>query len=134
MEELFSSENGKVAHLSNDGIIIMRFIGDMSDEAYFEIWDNSIECAIKTESKLFLIDQSQIGNVSFMARSKVVIKYLPTIKKEIGRKLKVAVLTSGSVVHKSGMKYLAKTFQKLASFNIEFFNDEKGAIYWIGEK
>ena len=125
---------GKVAHLEDDGIIVMRFIGDMPDEAYFEIWDNSIEGAVKAESKLFLIDQSQIGNVSFMARSKVVIKYLPTIKKEIGKYLKVAVLTSSSVVHKSGMKYLAKTFQKLASFNIEFFNDETEALKWLGEK
>ncbi len=134
MKELFSSAHGKVAHLEDDGIIVMRFIGDMPDEAYFEIWENSIKHSLETNSNNFLIDQSQIGNVSFLARSKVVIKYLPTIKKEIGESLKAAVFTSSKVVHKSGMKYLAKTFQKLASFNIEFFNNEQDAINWIREK
>ena len=131
MEELFCSENGKVEYLAEEGIIVMRFIGDMKDEAYFEVWENIIKSAVETGAKHFINDQREIGNVSFKARSMVVIKYIPTIKKEIGEDLKVAIVTSKSAIHKSGIKYLVKTFQKLGSFNIEFFDNNREAINWL---
>lgn len=134
MEELFSSKNGKVEYLSDEGIIVMRFIGDMTDEAYFEVWENIIIGAVDKGAKHFLNDQSEIGNVSFKARSMVVIKYIPTIKKKVGENLTVAIVTSKSAIHKSGIRYLVKTFQKLGSFNIEFFDSKREAISWLSQK
>ncbi len=52
----------------------------------------------------------------------------------MGEDLRVAIVTSKSAIHKSGIRYLVKTFQKLGSFTIEFFDDNKEAINWLSQK
>ena len=131
MKELFSSKNSEILLLEELNVLIIRFIGDMTDEAYFEIWEKGLEFAIQKGSKRFIMDQSPVGHVSFTARSKVIMRYLPRYKKGLGKELKVGVLSSSNMIHSAGIKYMVKTFKSLTSFSIEFFSAEDDAIEWL---
>lgn len=134
MKELFSSKNSEILHFEGENILIIRFIGDMSDEAYYEVWEKGLEYAIEKESRRFIMDQSPVGHVSFSARSKVVMRYLPRYRKNLGKELKVGVLSSSNMIHSAGIKYMVKTFRSLTSFSIELFSSESDAIGWLTRK
>ena len=38
MREFFSSNNSTIEHIEEGNIVVTRFIGDISDESYFQIW------------------------------------------------------------------------------------------------
>ncbi len=131
MKELFSSKNSEILHLEEANILIIRFIDDISDDAYFEIWEKGLELAIEKDSRRIIMDQSPVGHVSFTARSKVIMRYLPRYKKGLGKELQVGVLSSSNMIHSAGIKYMVKTFKSLTSFSIEFFSVEGDAIKWL---
>ena len=132
MTVLFYSRNSEILHLKDDGnIIVIRFIGDMPDEAYFEIWEKGLVLMVSNNSTRLIMDQSQSGHVSYAARSKVVREYLKQYKKKIDKDAKVGVLTSENEMHNAGVKYLVEIFRSQTSFEIEFFNTENEAISWL---
>ncbi len=132
MKELFSTSFGKIDHIEEGNILICRFLGSINYDDYSAIWGKLIELTKEFKGKRFIMDQSKVGDVSFMARGKVIIKHLPAIKREVGDNFTVALLTSSNVVSKSGMVYMVKAFKKLiSSFDTESFNEETEAIKWI---
>ncbi len=133
MKELFSSENAQILLIEDKKILVYRFIGDISDETYFEIWRNIFALTLKNKVFKFLADQSQIGKVGFSARAKVILKHLPALKKELEGDITTAILTSNNVVNKAGVSYMAKAFQKLTSSisDHKYFEDEEEAINWL---
>lgn len=134
MKELFSSINSKILYIEDENILVTRFIGDMADEAYFEIWEKVLVLVVDKGSKRLIMDQSQSGHVSFAARSKVVRVYVQQYKEIFGSGVKVGVLTSSNEIHNAGVKYLVETFRNQTSFDIQFFNAESDAINWLKEK
>lgn len=135
MKELLSTSFTKIEYLEENDILVSRFLGNIGNEDYSSIWASMMEFSNRFKTNNIIIDQSNIGDVSFMARGKVIIKHLPAIKKEVGEDFTVAVVTSPNVANKSGMKYMAKAFKRLlSSFDINFFDQEKEAIEWIAVK
>ena len=133
MKELFNSENAQILLLEDKGILVYRFIGDISDETYFEIWKNIFALTLENKVFKFLADQSQIGKVGFSARAKVILKHLPAFKKELGGDITTAILTSNNMANKAGVSYMAKAFQKLTSkiSDHKYFDEEEKAIDWL---
>ncbi len=126
MKKLFSSENADILLTEDKKVLVYRFIGDIEDETYFEIWRKVFELTFEKGVKKHLVDQSQVGKISFRARGKVILKHLPAFKKEIGADFKTAIVTSKSIVNKSGVTYMVKAFKALfSSINTEFFEEER---------
>ena len=134
MKELFSSENAQILLTEDEKVLVYRFIGDITDETYFEIWRKVFELTFEAGVKKHLADQSQIGKVSFRARGKVILKHLPEFKKEMGADFRTAIVTSKNMVNKSAVTYMVKAFKALvSSINTEFFQEEEEAIKWLGK-
>ncbi len=131
MKALFTSKSSEILHIEDDNIIIIRFIGDISDEAYFEIWEQGLILMVDHACIRMIMDQSLSGHVSYAARSKVVREYVQQYKKKIDKNAKVGVLTSENEIHNAGVKYLVEIFRSQTPFKIEFFNAENDAIEWL---
>lgn len=121
METIASSPNYELSFDSEAGIIMMKFIGDMTDEVYKHFWTTAIDFGVKHQVNRIIIDQQSIGNVSFTARGWVVVSAFPRVKKEMPKNMAAAVLSSGRVVQKTGMQYLMKAFVALTSYKVEVY-------------
>lgn len=112
-------------------IITMRFKGDMSDEAYKAFWTRSIDFGEKNSINRIIIDQREIGNVSFNARGWVVISAFPRVKKVLPANLVAAILGSEKIVQKTGMQYLLKAFRALTGYKVEICPSHEDAIIFL---
>ncbi len=131
MTVLFHSKNSEILHLEEENILIIRFIGDITDAAYFEIWEKGLVLMVSNDSKRLIMDQSQSGHVSYAARSKVVREYVQQYKKKINGDAKVGVLISENEMQSAGVKYLVEIFRSQTPFEIKFFKTEAAAIEWL---
>lgn len=134
MKVLFTSKSSEILHIEDANIIIIRFIGDITDEAYFEIWEQGLILMVEHASIRLIMDQSQSGHVSYTARSKVVREYVQQYKKKIDKNAKVGVLTSENEMQSAGVKYLVEIFRSQTPFEIEFFKTEEAAAEWLTSK
>lgn len=112
-------------------IIMMRFKGDMTDEAYKTFWTRSIDFGEKNRLNRIIIDQREIGNVSFNARGWVVISAFPRVKKVLPANLVAAILGSEKIVQKTGMQYLLKAFRTLTGYKVEICPSQEDAIIFL---
>lgn len=112
-------------------IIKMHFKGDMSDDNYKAFWTRSIDYAEKHRLNRIIIDQREIGNVSFNARGWVVISAFPRVKKVLPNNLVAAVLGSERIVQKTGMQYLLKAFKTLTGYKVEIFPTQAEAVAFL---
>ena len=124
--------NGTIELISPQNILYINFQGNIEDDDYKKIWETGVEKAIELHIERFIFDQSNIGKVSFKARGWVILKMLPTIKKELGKGLKIGVLSSKDLVNKSGVKYMVGMFEKMAGLKVTFFSDFDSAVEGIG--
>lgn len=130
MEVIASSPNYELSYDAGLALMMMRFTGDISDEAYKHFWTISIDFGIEKQINRIVIDQQQIGNVSFKARGWVVISAFPRIKKHMPNNIAAAVLTSGKIFHKTGMQYLMKAFVGLTAYKVEVYPTlEEAKVY-----
>lgn len=119
MEVIASGVNYALKHDPENGVLLMKFIGDMSDEDYKAFWTRSIDFAVKKQINRVIIDQGDIGNVSFKARGWVVINAFPRVKREMPKNMAASILSSGKIVQKTGMQYLLKAFKALTNYEVE---------------
>lgn len=119
MEVVESGKNYALKLDAENTIVLMKFIGDMSDEEYKSFWTRSINFAVERQINRVIIDQGEIGNVSFKARGWVVINAFPRVKKEMPRNMAASILSSGRVVQKTGMQYLLKAFKAITNYQVE---------------
>lgn len=131
MKLIDSSPNYEICYEVESGIIMMKFIGDMSDEIYKHFWTIAIDFGIEKQVNRIIIDQQQIGNVSFKARGWAVISAFPRVKKHMPNNVAVAVLSSGKIVHKTGMQYLMKAFVALTSYKVDVFPTMEEAVNYL---
>lgn len=131
--EKITLPNGEIELITPGDILFITFKGNIEDDDYKEIWETGVEKAIELNTERFIFDQMNIGKVSFKARGWVILKMLPTIKKELGKGLKIGVLSSKDLVNKSGVKYMVGMFKKMASLDVTFFVDRDSAIEEIGK-
>ncbi len=131
MKALFTSKSSEILHIEDANIIIIRFIGDITDEAYFEIWEKGLVLLVSCNCKHLIMDQSQAGHVSYAARGKVVREYVQQYKKKIDKNAEVGILTSENEIHSAGVKYLVEIFRSQTPFEIEFFKTEEAAKQWL---
>jgi len=131
--EKITLSNGVIELITPENILHITFKGNIEDDDYKEIWETGVEKAIELNIERFVFDQMNIGKVSFKARGWVILKMLPTIKKELGKGLKIGVLSSKDLVNKSGVKYMVGMFKKMASLDVTFFTDIETAIDEIGK-
>lgn len=131
METLVTVGKAQMLFDASNKIIKMIFIGDMSDEAYKEFWTKSIDFGEKHQVNRIIIDQRQIGNVSFNARGWVVISAFPRVKKVLPNNLAAAILGSDKIVQKTGMQYLLKAFRSLTGYTVEIFPSQEEAVAFL---
>ncbi|EMR04361.1 hypothetical protein [Cesiribacter andamanensis] len=112
-------------------IIKLYFAGDMTDDAYKEFWTKTIDYGEKLQVNRIIIDQRDIGNVSFNARGWVVINAFPRIKRVLPNNIVAGVLGSNKIVQKTGMQYLLKAFKTLTGYKVEIFATQEEAIAFI---
>lgn len=121
METIASSPNYELKFDSESHLVLMKFIGDMSDEVYKGFWTKAIDFGIEKQINRIIVDQGSIGNVSFNARGWVVINAFPRIKREMPSNMAAGILSSGRVVQKTGMQYLLKAFVALTGYKVQVF-------------
>lgn len=131
MEVIAASPNYVLSFDRTHYVLKLQFLGDMSDEVYKEFWTKAIDFGRDHQVNRIIIDQSQIGNVSFLARGWVVMSAFPRVKKEFPASLASAILSSGRVVQKTGMQYLLKAFKGLSGYKVEVVPSEEEAIAWL---
>lgn len=132
-KEIASNNHCFIGFDKESHILLMKFIGAMTDDEYKQIWHTSFdECFEKGIEKL-IIDQSTIGNVSFSARAWVIVKMYPKIKRELSPDIKAGIVSSSHVVHRTGLHYLVRAFQKVSGFRIEFHEDYERATKWLNK-
>ena len=131
MTVLFTSENSKVLHVEESNIIIVRVMGIMTDEAYFEIWEKVLVLMVAKNSKRLILNQILGESTSFPARNKVLRVYVQQYKKNVNRELKIGILQSLKIKDNSDIKYLVEIFRSQTSFEIEFFKTEETAVEWL---
>ena len=119
MNVISSHPNYELQFDTEHHVLLMKFKGDFTDEVYKYFWTKAIDlCAVQKINRV-VIDQRDIGNVSFNARGWVVINGFPRVKKELPKDLAAVILSSGRVVQKTGMQYLMKAFVSLTGFKVE---------------
>ncbi len=134
MNRLIKSENYcEIEYDKNGHILYMKFVGDMNDSEYKDIWRTSVQNAFEFGIEKIIIDQSEIGDVPFLARAWVVTSLYKRIKRELSPDLAISVLSSSNSVHKSGMQYLVKAFKKISGFAIEFHPTYDEATTWLNK-
>lgn len=131
MEVIEATPNYVLSFDRSKAVLKLQFIGDMSDEVYKEFWTKAINFGRDNQVNRIIIDQSTIGNVSFLARGWVVMNAFPRVKKEFPASLAGAILSSGKVVQKTGMQYLLKAFKGLTGYKVEVVPTEEEAIAWL---
>ena len=129
--ELASDSHYFIGFNAPNHALLMKFLGDMSDDEYKEIWHVSYKHAYEKGIENFVIDQSEIGLVSFGARAWVMVKMYPKIKRDLSPQLKGAIITSSNIVHRSGVQYLVKAFQRVSGYKIEFQDNYELALKWF---
>ena len=108
-------------------IMYTKFIGDINEDNYKEIWNKGVDLGVEHKVEKFLLDQSEIGRVSFTARGWVILKMLPRIKNELGKGLNIGVISSKNMINKSGVNYLISFFENMVSVKITFYPDVETA-------
>jgi hypothetical protein len=131
MELILSVGQSKTFYDAENQIVKMHFAGDMADEAYKEFWTKSIDYGEKHRINRIIIDQREIGNVSFNARGWVVINAFPRIKRVLPTNLVAGIMGSDKIVQKTGMQYLLKAFKTLTGYKVEIFSSQEEAIAFI---
>lgn len=131
MEVILKIGQSQVLYDADNKIIMMHFAGDMPDEAYKEFWTKSIDFGEKHRLNRIIIDQRDIGNVSFNARGWVVINAFPRVKRVLPSNMVAAVLGSERVVQKTGMQYLLKAFRALTGYRVEVFSTQEEAVAFL---
>lgn len=119
MQTIVSSQNYELTYHEEHHVVMMKFKGDMTDDTYKEFWTKAIDFATEHQINRVIIDQQEIGNVSFNARGWVVVSAFPRAKKNLPKDLAAAVLSSGRIVQKAGMQYLLKAFVALTGYQVE---------------
>jgi hypothetical protein len=131
MEVVSTVNQSKVIFFPEERAILMRFEGDMSDEEYKGFWTQAIDYAEANLINRVIIDQQNIGNVSFNARGWVVIHGFPRVKKALPSSLAAAILSSKKVVQKTGMQYLLKAFRTMTGLKVELQPSEEEALAYL---
>lgn len=131
MKELKLEEYCCIEYDSSCHILTMRFLGDMKDSQYKDIWRSSVQFAYEYGIEKIIIDQSKIGSVPFMARAWVITSMYSKIKRDLSPDLVVSVLSSSDTGHRSGMQYLVKGFKKISGYEIGFHASTEEAIDWL---
>ncbi|WP_225000054.1 hypothetical protein [Cesiribacter sp. SM1] len=131
MEKIITVEQAQTLYDASNKIIKMTFIGDMSDDSYKAFWTKSIDFAEKQQVNRIIIDQRQIGNVSFNARGWVVISAFPRVKKVLPNNMAAAILGSEKIMQKTGMQYLLKAFRTLTGYTVEILPDQEEAVAFL---
>ncbi len=119
MQNIASSPSYELMYEEEHHAVLMKFKGDMTDDTYKEFWNKAIDFAIEQKINRVIINQQEIGNVSFNARGWVVVSAFPRAKKSLPKNLAAAVLSSGRIVQKTGMQYLLKAFIALTGYQVE---------------
>jgi len=130
-KEIASDQHFLIGFNTENHVLLMKFIGDMNDNQYKQIWNLSFDQCYEKGIEKLIIDQSEIGNVSFSARAWVMVKMYPRIKRELSPYMTGAIVSSSNVVHRTGLQYLVKAFQKVSGYKIEFHSDYDHAIEWL---
>lgn len=131
MKVLASHKNYELKYDEETGIVCMKFKGDMTDEIYREFWTKAIDFGIEKKINRVIIDQQEIGNVSFISRGWVAVNAFPRVKKHMPNNLSAAILSSNRLVQKSGMQYLLKAFVGLTGYHVEAHSTIEEAIDYL---
>lgn len=126
-----SSFNYELHHDGVSNIVIMKFIGDFSDEEYKKFWSLAIDFGVANEICRVIIHQQEIGNVSFKARAWVVMNAFPRVKKEMPKNLSTCVISSKRVMQKTGMQYLLKAFIGFTGYSVELHPTVDKAVKYL---
>ena len=130
-KEIASDQHFYIGFDNKHHILLMKFIGDMKDDEYKQIWRIAFDQAFEKGVEKLLIDQTEIGNVSFSARAWVMVKMYPKIKRELSPDMVGAMISSANVVHRTGLQYLVKAFQKVSGYKVEFYENYHDAREWL---
>lgn len=131
MEVVATANEAKLLFNAESKVLVMRFEGDMPDDVYKGFWTEAIDYAAENQINRIIIDQQNIGNVSFNARGWVVISGFPRVKKVLPASLAAGILSSKKVVQKTGMQYLLKAFKTITGYKVELFPTEEEAIAFL---
>lgn len=131
MELIDSVGQAQILYDASNKVIKMHFKGDMPDEDYKLFWTKSINFGEKHHLNRIIIDQREIGNVSFNARAWVVLNAFPRVKKVLPASLVAAILSSEKVVQKTGMQYLLKAFRTITGYKVEVFANQREAVAFL---
>ncbi|MGB0521609.1 MAG: hypothetical protein ACPGJS_01555 [Flammeovirgaceae bacterium] len=132
-KELASTDYYFLGFNKESHILLMKLMGDMTDEQYKESWKRSFQITYEKGIEKLIIDQREIGNVSFAARAWVMVKMYPKIKKELSPNLMGAIISSSHIIHRSGVQYLVKAFQRVSGYQIKFQDSYESSITWLNE-
>lgn len=130
-KEIASDKHFFVGFDSKNHILLMKFIGAMKDDEYKQIWQLAFDQCFEKGIEKLLIDQTEIGNVSFSARAWVMVKLYPKIKRELSPDMVAGIISSTNVVHRTGLQYLVKAFQKMSGYKIDFHENYEEATTWL---
>jgi len=125
--EKITLNNAEIELFMPQKILYTKFIGDINEENYKEIWNKGVDLGVEHKVEKFLLDQSEIGKVSFTARGWVILKMLPRIKNELGKNISIGVISSKNMINKSGVSYLKSMFEKMGGLKITFYPDVETA-------
>lgn len=131
MKIIASHPNYELLYLAEEEIVLMKFKGDIAEDVYKDFWTKSIDFGVENKIKRVIIDQQEIGNVSFLARAWVVVNAFPRVKKELPKDLAATIISSGRLVQKSGMQYLLKAFVGLTGYNVEIHPTPETAVEFL---
>ena len=130
-EQVKTEHYCQIEYDASGHLLYIKFIGDMKESEYKDIWRSGVQKAFELGIEKFIIDQSEIGSVPFLARAWVITSLYGKIKRELSPDLAVSVLSSSDKSHKSGMQYLVKGFRKLSGFEIDFHPTYQDAASWL---
>jgi len=120
-------------HHKEDGFVRIKWKGNITDQQYKAFWNELLDYGVANGIQKILIDQRNIGHVSMQARAWLLIKWLPRVKKSYNN-FTAAILSSGSLLHKSGMQYLVDSIKNATNFDLRFFQQQEDAVLWLKTK
>lgn len=129
-----SSSNYELHHDQTSNIVIMKFIGDFTENEYKSFWNLAIDFGVSNNVARVIIHQQEIGNVSFKARAWAVMYAFPRVKKEMPKNLNACVISSRKIMQKTGMQYLLSAFVGFTGHKVQLCPTVDEAISLLRNK
>ncbi|MCC5943560.1 MAG: hypothetical protein JJT94_01390 [Bernardetiaceae bacterium] len=128
---LLDKPYASLVYVAEGNYLKLTWKADIDNESYKDLWNFVLNQFIVRQINRLLIDQRELGNISMAARAWFMVKFVPTIRKQVTGTIVLAMIQTKHVGRKAAFAYLINGAKNKLNLKLEKFNDPEEAKNWI---